>query len=95
MAKPWDLPPLWWRCYVGPHQRVYQHTGHLVGNGFSFWDRAKLLPCYDKLRFENALREMTFWEKRERGEYERMVQARKVLRIIIGPAPDDPEYVAW
>ena len=99
MSKPWDQPPLWWRCYMSPHHRVYLHTGRIIGHravsGFAFYDEAKKLPFYDKLRFENAVRELTVYEPRERGEYVLHAQAKKVLWIIIGPPPDHPEYVKW
>lgn len=99
MAKPWEDKPLWWKCYVGQHQKVYIMAGKIIGHlgigGFAFYDAAKLLPCYDKLRFENAVRDLCVYSKREQGQYELTPQAKKVLRIIIGPAPDDPEYRRW
>lgn len=99
MVKPWQERPLWERVWLGPFSKVYLNVGKLVGHlgcgGFSFWDRAKLLPGYDKYRYENALRDLTVYEKRERGEYELTAKAKKVLRIIIGPSPDDPEYATW
>lgn len=99
MSKPWHEKPLWERVWLGPHSKAYLHAGRIIGhrtvNAFAFYDEAKKLPFYDKLRFENAVRELTVWEPRERGEYVLHAQAKRVLRIIIGPAPDDPEYVAW
>lgn len=99
MAKPWDEKPLWWKCYMGTHSKVYLHAGRIIGHlgcgGFAFYDAAKLLPFYDKLRFENAVRDLTVYAKREQGQYELHAQARKVLWIIIGPPPDHPEYVKW
>jgi hypothetical protein len=99
MAKPWDEKPLWWKCYMDTHSKVYLHAGRIIGHlgcsGFAFYDAAKLLPFYDKLRFEKAVRDLTVYEKRERGEYELHAHAKKVLWIIIGPPPDHPEYVKW
>lgn len=99
MAKPWHDKPLWERVWLGTHSKVYLHTGRIIGHtgcsGFAFYDRAKLLPFYDKLRFENAVRDLCVYEKRERGEYELTATSRKILRVILGPAPSDPEYVSW
>lgn len=62
MAKPWDEKPLWWKCYLGAQSKVYLHAGRIIGHrgcsGFAFYDAAKLLPFYDKLRFENAVRDL-------------------------------------
>jgi hypothetical protein len=78
---------------------VYLNAGkiinHLGCRATEFYDEAKLLPGYDKLRYENAVRDLTVYSKREQGQYELHPSARKILRIIIGPAPDDPEYRAW
>jgi len=77
----------------------YLHAGKIIGHlgcsGFEFYDAAKLLPNYDKLKYENAVRDLTVYAKREQGQYELHANAKKILRIIIGPAPDDPEYAAW
>jgi hypothetical protein len=70
-------------------------SGHLGCGGFAFYDAAKLLPFYDKLRFENAVRDLTVYTKREQGQYELTEHAKKVLWIIIGPLPGHPEYVKW
>lgn len=99
MTKPWSERPLNEKVWLGPFSRVYLNVGKIVGHrgcgAFAFWDAAKLLPDYDKLRYENALRDLTVYEKRERGEYELHAHAKKILRVILGPTPDDPEYVAW
>lgn len=96
--KPWDRKPLWELIYMS-EDRIYLHAGRIIGHlgcgAFAFWDAAKLLPNYDKYRFENALRDLTVYAKREQGQYELLTTARKALRIIIGPAPDDPEYISW
>lgn len=99
MAKPSDEKRLWWKCYMDTHSKVYLHAGRLIGHlgcgGFAFYDAAKLLPFYDKLRFENAVRDLTVYTKREQGRYELHAQARNVLWVIIGPPPEHPEYVKW
>jgi hypothetical protein len=99
MTKPWSERPLWEKCWLGPHHKVYLHAGRIIGyagcGGFAFYDAAKLLPNYDKLRYENAVRDLTVYAPRERGDYELTAHAKKVLRVILGPAPDDPEYVTW
>ena len=99
MAKPWHERELWEKVYTGPHGNTYIAVGRIIAHrvlgAFEFWDLAKLEPGYDKLRFDDALRDLTVWEKRERGSYELLPRAKKVLRIIIGPAPDDAEYGPW
>jgi hypothetical protein len=91
--------PLWEKVYLGRWSKVYLNAGKVIGHlgcsAFAFFDAAKLLPDYDKLRYENAVRDLAVWEKRERGEYELHKTAKKVLRTILGPAPDDPEYRRW
>jgi len=71
--------------------------GHLGCNPFDFFDAAKRLPDYNQYRYENAVRDLTVYARRETSppRYELTDHARKVLRIIIGPAPDDPEYRRW
>lgn len=90
---------LWEKVYLGRWSRTYINAGKIIGHlgcgAFAFWDAAKLLPDYDKYRYENAVRDLTVWSKREQGQYELTLTAKKVLRIIIGPAPDDPEYRKW
>lgn len=97
--KPWHEKPLWEKVFLSPHGIVYVHAGRIIGHlgcsGFAFYDQAKLLPNYDKLRYENAVRDLTVYVNRERGEYVLHQNAKKVLRIIIGPEPTDPEYAAW
>ena len=101
MSKPWDEKPLWWKCYLGTHHSVYLHAGKIIGHlgidPFGYYDAAKLLPDYDKLRYENAMRDLTVYSARETSppHYVLHAQAKKVLRVILGPAPDDPGYAAW
>src|SRR5258708_836874 len=91
--------PLWWKVYVGRGGRIYINAGKIIGHlgcgAFEFWDQAKLRPGYDKYRYENALRDLTVYSKREQGQYELTPTAKKVLRPTIGPAPDDPDYRRW
>jgi hypothetical protein len=79
--------------------RVYIHAGLIIGHAgcsaFQFFDAAKLQPSSDKLKYERAVRDLCVSEKRERGEYELHAQAKKTLRIIIGPEPSDPCYAEW
>jgi hypothetical protein len=91
--------PLWEKVYLGRYGRVYVNAGKIIGHlgcgASAFFDAAKLLPDYDKYRYENAVRDLTVYAKREQGQYELHTSAKKILRIIIGPAPDDPEYATW
>ena len=91
--------PLREKVYQGPWSKTYisaaKIISHLGCSAFAFFDAAKLLPDYDKHRYECAARDLTVWVKREQGEYELHASAKKVLRPILGPAPDDPDYVAW
>ncbi len=90
---------LWEKVFEGRHSEVYINAGRIIGhksvNAFAFFDEAKRLKCYDKHWFENAVRELCVWTKREQGVYELTLKAKKVLRVIIGPAPDDPGYEKW
>jgi hypothetical protein len=91
--------PLWKKVYLGRWSRVYINAGKIIGHrgcsAFAFFDAAKILPNYDTCRYETVVRDLTVWPKREQGQYELHAGAKKVLRIIIGPAPDDPEYMKW
>jgi hypothetical protein len=93
------VTPLWEQVYLGRYGRVYINAGKLIGHlgcsAFAFFDAAKLLPDYDKFRYENAVRDLTVYAKREQGQYELHASAKKILRIVLGPAPDDPEYAPW
>jgi hypothetical protein len=99
MARAWHEKPLWEKVYLSDRGTVYQNAGKIIGHlgvgAVEFFDRAKKLPGYDKLRYENAVRDLTVYQKREQGTYELHATAKKVLRVILGPAPDDPEYSAW
>lgn len=101
MSKHWSERPLWEKAWLGPHGKIYLQAGKIIGHlgctPFEFYDAAKALPDYDQYRYENAVRELTVYSAREGSppRYELTATARKVLRIILGPAPDDPEYAAW
>src|SRR5262245_47670017 len=91
--------PLWEKVYISPWGKAYINAGRIIGHlgcsAFAFYDAAKLQPGYDKHQYETAVRDLTVWAKREQGPYELHPTARKVLRIIIGPAPEEPEYRRW
>lgn len=99
MSKPWIEKPLWEKCYLSPHGSVYLNAGSIIHHagttGFAFYDKAKLLPDWNKLLYENAVRDLTVFAPRERGEYVLHATAKKVLRIVLGPAPDAPDYRSW
>ena len=90
---------LWQKVYLSRWSKVYLDAGKIIGHlgcrGTEFFDEAKLLPCYDKLSFENAIRDLTVYMKREKGEYELHATAKKILKVILGPSPDAPEYRNW
>ncbi len=87
------------KVYDGPWSKAYIHAGRIIGHlgcsGFAFYDEAKKLACYDKYHFENAVRDLCVYSKREQGQYELTQAAKKVLRVIIGPSPDAPDYKSW
>jgi hypothetical protein len=99
MTKPWHEKPLWEKVYLG--DRVYLHAGQIIGHlgctPTEFFEAAKKLPDSSQYRYENAVRDLTVYQAREASppRYELTAQARKVLRIILGPAPADPEYRRW
>lgn len=100
MSKPWHEKPLWWKVFMAADE-VYLHAGKIIGHlgcsPFEFFDAAKLLPDYNQHRYENAVRDLTVYAKREASppRYELTDHAKKVLWIIIGPPPDHPEYREW
>jgi hypothetical protein len=91
--------PLWEKVYLRRSGRVYRDAGKIIGHlgcgGMEFFDKAKLLPRYDKFSFENAVRDLTVYTKREKGEYELHATAKKILKVILGPSPDSPDYASW
>lgn len=97
--KPWQEKPLWERVWLGPHSKVYMSAGKIIGHlgctPAQFLEAARKLPGYEQYRYENAVRDLTVYATREQGRYELHAGAKKILRIIIGPSPDDPEYVKW
>jgi len=63
--------PLWQKVYLGRLGRVYRDTAKIIGylgcRGTEFFDKAKLLPDYEKFRFENAVRDLTVYMKPREG----------------------------
>jgi hypothetical protein len=55
--------PLWEKVWLGRWSRTYLNAGKIIGHlgcsAFAFYDAAKLLPDYDKYRYENAARDLT------------------------------------
>lgn len=100
MSKPWSERPLYWKVFMSD-DRAHLFAGLIINHGgmrpTSFYDAARKKPGYTKHRYEMAVRDLTEWSRRESPDpmYVLTAHARKVLRIIIGPAPDDPEYASW
>jgi hypothetical protein len=99
MTKPWHEKPLWQKVFLAG-DRIYLHAGRIIGHlgcsPFAFYDAAKQPPDYVQYRYENAVRDLTVYALREGSNprYELTAAAKKVLRIILGPAPDDSEYAS-
>lgn len=92
--------PLWEKAFLGAWSKSYIRAVQVIGyKGCTIaeYDRAAAkLPDHDKWRYESIARELTGWQKREQEKrYELNPTARKVFRIILGPAPEDPEYASW
>jgi hypothetical protein len=55
--------PLWEKVYLSRWSKVYINAGRIIGHlgcsAFAFFDAAKLLPDYDKHRYEAAVRDLT------------------------------------
>lgn len=100
MPKPWDQKPLFWKIFLEGN-RVYINAGLIIGHlgttPIAFYDAAKLLPDWNKLLYENAARDLTLFHFREPPHLKYVLTdyAKKALRIVIGPSPDDPCYRAW
>jgi hypothetical protein len=98
--KPWQEQPLWWKLYMredGVYAAAARIIGYLGCSPFEFYDAAKLLPNYDKYKFENAVRDLTVYTMREgpNPRYELHKTARKACRVIFGCPPEDPDYKRW
>jgi hypothetical protein len=61
--------PLWENVYLGRWGRLYINAGKIIGHlgcgALAFFDAAKLLPDFDKYRYETAVRDLTVWARRE------------------------------
>jgi hypothetical protein len=100
--KSWHEKPLWERVWLSGRketERIYINCAKIIGHAGctaqQFVNAASKLPGYDKFKYENAVRDLTVYVQREQGRFELHPSAKKVLKIILGPAPDDPEYCAW
>ena len=88
---------LWRLIYMG-QDRVYLHAARIIGyagcSGFEFYDAAKLLPNYDQRKFERAMEDLTSWKARQPPtlRYEFTAEARKVVKVLLGPPPESPEF---
>jgi hypothetical protein len=88
---------LWRAIYMGS-DRVYLHAARIIGyRGCSpceFYDAAKLLPNYDQRKFERAMEDLTIWKARQPPtlRYEFTAEARKVVKALLGPPPESPEF---
>ena len=75
---------------------MYVNAGKIIGylgrNAMAFYDEAKKMPDYDKYKYETAVRDLCVYTKREQGQYELTSVAKKVLKVVLGPAPDAPDY---
>jgi hypothetical protein len=87
---------LWRLIYMG--DGVHLHAARIIGYAgctpFGFYDAAKLLPNYDQRKFQLAMEDLTSYHKRTGSDprYEFNAEARKAVRALLGPPPDDPSY---
>lgn len=100
MAKSWSEKPLWEKAFMaGDHAYLLagKIVGHLGCSPSEFLEQAKLLPDYNQYRYENAVRDLTDYGKREAKppRYVLTPTAKKVLRPIIGPEPTAADYRSW
>ena len=90
-----------WRLIYMSADRVHLHASRIIGyagcSPFAYYDAAKLLPDYDKRKFEDAMCDLTSYHKRSGSapRYEFTPEARKAVRALLGPPPDSPEYEAY
>ena len=90
---------LWRLIYV--RDSAHLHAARIIGYAgctpFAFWDAAKLLPHYDQRKFNDAMLDLTRYHKREGSDprYELTAEARKAVRALLGPPPEDPSYAAY
>ena len=90
---------LWRLIYMG--DGVHLHAARIIGYAgctpFAFYDAAKLLPNYDQRRFQHAMEDLTSYHKRAGSDprYEFNAEARKAVRALLGPPPEDPGFEAY
>ena len=100
MSKPWSERPLWMKLYCD-EDKVFLMAARIIGYGSrsptEFYDIARTLPNWDAWRYEQAVLALTDWKKREAPtlRYELTAHARKCVRVLLGPAPDDPEFAGY
>ena len=90
-----------WQKVHRDADRVDLHAARIVGYGgcspIAYYDAARKLPNYDHRKYERAVEELTSYGQRivpvPRLVFTR--QARKIVRPILGPPPEDPEYRVW
>ena len=90
---------LWRLIYV--RDSAHLHAARIIGyagcSPFEFWDAAKLLPHYDQRKYQHAMEDLTIFSKREGTppRYEFNAEARKAVRALLGPTPEDPGYADY
>ena len=87
-----------WRLIYMSADRVHLHPARIIGyagcSPLAYYDAAKLLPDYDQRKFQLAMEDLTSYHKRSGSapRYEFTAEARKVVRALLGPPPDSPEF---
>ena len=87
-----------WRSIYTESDRVYLHAARIIGyagcSPTAFWDAAKLLPNYDKRKYEAAMEDLTSWNSRQPPSlrYELNATARKCVRALLGLPPGAPDF---
>lgn len=100
MSKPWHDRPLHERLYDG-RSHALRTAARILGYAgrrpIEFHDIARSLPGYDRIDYERAVRDLTDWRKREAPtpRYELSDEARKAVRLLLGPRPEDPAFADY
>ena len=90
---------LWRLIYMG--DGVHLHAARIIGYAgctlFAFNDAANLLPNYDQRKFQLAMEDLTSYHKRTGSDphYDLNAEARKAVRALLGPPPEDPGFEAY